>query len=445
MTVRPLDLSKLRVFPLAERKSLTRADDILLDPEDPPAKCPEGVAPLVRDCADKIRSARRRGATVLLIYGAHLLRNGAARILERMMGQGWLTHLATNGAGTIHDWEYAWFGASTESVEMNVASGTFGTWHETATNIHLALMAGALDGLGYGRALGRLILEDGATLPGAAQLAEAIAAEPTHPLTAARADLLRAMREQGWPAGRVVVDHRWKHASILAQAYRHGVPLTVHPGIGYDIISNHPVFNGAALGRAAEWDFKLFGGSVDGLDGGVVLSVGSAIMGPQVFEKSLSCVNNLRLQAGREVVRDHSIYVVDLQDGGGWDWTQGEPPKTNPAYYLRFCKSYSRMGGAMHYLQCDNAAFVHNLYRELRRSAAGSVSDGLSSVAYASGSDRNHRRGPPRPASSPARLNPLGRPRRPARRWASISRHVSPGADQTGPDRTLGRRPVRRS
>jgi hypothetical protein len=284
-----------------------------------------------------------------------------------MMSHGWLTHLATNGAGTIHDWEYAWFGASTESVEMNVASGTFGTWHETATNIHLALMTGALDELGYGRALGRFILEDGASLPDAGQLAGAIAADPAHPLTGARADLLRAMREQGWSAGRVVVDHRWKHASIIAQAYRHGVPLTVHPGIGYDIISNHPIFNGAVIGRAAEWDFKLFGGSVDGLDGGVVMSVGSAIMGPQVFEKSVSCVNNLRLQGGRNVVHDHTTYVVDIQDGGGWDWTQGEPPKTNPAYYLRFCKSFSRMGGQMHYLQCDNAAFVHNLYHELRK------------------------------------------------------------------------------
>jgi hypothetical protein len=97
----------------------------------------------------------------------------------------------------------------------------------------------------------------------------------------------------------------------------------------------------------------------------VVLSVGSAIMGPQVFEKSASCVNNLRLQDGREILNGHSIYVVDLQDGGGWDWTQGEPPKTNPAYYLRFCKSYSRMGGSMRYLQCDNAAFIHNLYRAL--------------------------------------------------------------------------------
>jgi len=301
----------------------------------------------------------------MLIYGAHLLRNGAARILEQMMAQGWLTHLATNGAGTIHDWEYAWFGASTESVEMNVAQGTFGTWDETAVNIHRAIMAGALDGLGYGRSLGRLIWEDGVTLPSMSELASRIAAEPGHPLTSARADLLRAMREFGWPEGPTRVEHRWKHASILAQAYRHGVPVTAHPGIGYDIISNHPVFNGASIGRAAEWDFKLFGGSIERLDGGVVLSVGSAIMGPQVFEKSISCVNNLRLQAGRPVVRDHSIFVVDLQDGGGWDWTQGEPPKTNAAYYLRFCKSYSRMGGAMRYLQCDNLAFTHHLYRRL--------------------------------------------------------------------------------
>ena len=106
---------------------------------------------------------------------------------------------------------------------------------------------------------------------------------------------------------------------------------------------------------------------MDTLDGGVVLTIGSAIMGPQVFEKSLSCVHNLRLQDGRPVVNGHSIYVVDLQDGGGWDWTCGEPPKTNPAYYLRFCKSYSRMGGTMHYVQADNAAFVHHLLRELAR------------------------------------------------------------------------------
>jgi hypothetical protein len=365
---RSLDLSKLRVYPLAQRRSLTRAEDILIPPDSPAKPVGGRNAELIAEAAGRIHEARRRGASVMLIYGAHLLRNGAALLLDRMMADGHLTHLATNGAGTIHDWEYAWFGASTESVEMGVAGGCFGTWDETARNIHLALMAGALDGLGYGRSLGRFIAEDGATLPAAEALAEAIRRDPADPLAAARADLLRTMREHGVPAGRSAVSHRFKHASILASAWSHGVPVSVHPGIGYDIISNHPIFNGAVIGRAAEADFKLFGGAAEGLDGGVVLSVGSAIMGPQVFEKSMSCVNNLRLQSGREVVRGLTVYVVDLQDGGGWDWTKGEPPKSNPAYYLRFCKSYSRMGGQMHYLQYDNAAFIHNLHRELRGS-----------------------------------------------------------------------------
>lgn len=366
MQTLPLDFSRLKVFPLSERVSLTKADDILIDPDSPAKPCDERNARLIAECVAKIRAARERGAAVMLIYGAHLLRNGTAKILDRLMAGGWLTHLATNGAGTIHDWEYAWFGASTESVEMNVATGTFGTWHETASNIHLSMMAGALDGLGYGRSLGKLIQEDGVTLPTQEELIQAISREPSHPLTGPRVDLLKAMREQGWPSGRINIDHQWKYASILASAYRHGVPLTVHPGIGYDIIANHPVFSGSVIGRGAEWDFKLFGGSVDQLDGGVVLSVGSAIMGPQVFEKSISCVNNLRLQSGKQVVKDHSIFVVDLQDGGNWDWTTGEPPKTNPAYYLRFCKSYSRMGGAMHYLQCDNALFAHRLWHGLK-------------------------------------------------------------------------------
>ena len=221
------------------------------------------------------------------------------------------------------------------------------------------------DGFGYGQALGRFICEDGADVPSASNLEGLICADPAHPLTSARADLLNAIHQKYVSAGLIHVEHPWKQASILASAWKHGVSVTVHPGIGYDIISNHPIFNGGVIGRAAERDFKLFGGSVARLEGGVVLCVGSAIMGPQVFEKSLSCVNNLRMQNGLPAVDGHTIYVVDLQDGGGWDWTLGEPPKTHPAYYLRFCKSFSRMGGTMHYLQCDNIVFVHNLFHSL--------------------------------------------------------------------------------
>lgn len=365
----PLDLSTLRVYPLASRQSLTRVDEILIDPDSPAAPLRNAAAAQsVLHCCERIREARQRNASVMLIYGAHLLRNGAALIVDSLLKAGWITHLATNGAGSIHDWEYAWLGASTEGVEVNVANGTFGTWDETSKCIHTALLHGALDGLGYGGALGRFICENGADIPPGDQLRAWIAEAPEHPLTGARVDLLNALLNGHIAPGRVDVKHRWPHASIFASAWKSGTPLSVHPGIGYDIISNHPMFCGSAIGRSAEHDFKLFGRAVENLDGGVVLSVGSAVMGPQVFEKSLSCVNNLRINAGRSVVTDHSVHVVDLQDGGGWDWTVGEPPKSHPAYYLRFCKSFSRMGAPLDYIQADNAAFVHSLWQLLKTS-----------------------------------------------------------------------------
>jgi len=363
-----LDLRALKVYPLAARQSMSAIEEILINPDTPPPPVSdEFVRERIVLCARHILEARRRGASVMFLYGAHLVKNGASALVDRLLAGGWITHLGTNGAGSIHDWEFAFQNWSTESVEKNVATGTFGTWDETGRNIHLALLAGGLLGQGYGISLGQFIHEDGVSLPTAGELEELLRREPSHPLAPARADLLQAMNEHRLPAGRVDVKHPWKHTSIFGNAIRRSVPLTVHPGIGYDIIANHPMFNGAVIGRAAGVDFRLFSRAVDGLDGGVVMSVGSAIMAPQVFEKSLSCVNNLRLQANRPIVHDHQLYVVDLQDGGNWDWTKGEPPKDNPAYYLRFCKSFSRMGGSMHYLQCDNVVFVHNLLHQLRR------------------------------------------------------------------------------
>ncbi len=361
----PLDLTRVKVYPLAQRRSLSELSQLVVDPGAAPRACAPEAEASVAACGRAIQKARERGASVLLIYGAHLIKNGAMGLVNRLIAHGWVTHLATNGAGTIHDWELAFQGRTEESVRQNVAAGCFGTWDETGRNIHLALLAGALRGEGYGRSLGRFIAEDGTTLPAIAELEQALRGDPGHSLAPARAELLQTLLNYPFPAGRVEVKHPWKETSILAQAFRHNVPFTVHPGIGYDIIATHPLFNGAALGRAAAVDFRLFSRAVEGLDGGVVLSVGSAIMGPQVFEKSLSCVNNLRLQAGRGIVRDHGIYVVDIQDGGRWDWSKGEPPKDNPAYYLRFCKSFARMGGTMEYVQCDNVAFLQRLVHGL--------------------------------------------------------------------------------
>ena len=371
---KPLDLTKLRVYPLAERQSLTRVEDILIDPDSAPGPLGDSVIKTIRECARAIASARLRGASVMLIYGAHLIRNGAAlatRTDDDAIGSPTWPPMARHHPRLGICLPRAF---DRERRGENVATGTFGTWDETGRNIHLALLVGGLNHEGYGRALGRFISEDGATLPSAKEIENDLRTDPAHVLAPAKADLLQAIRTHRLLSGRHEVRHLWKHASLIAQAFGQQIPLTVHPGIGYDIISNHPMFNGAVIGRAAQIDFRLFGAAVENLDGGVVLSIGSAIMGPQVFEKSLSCVNNLRLQNGRPIVQDHSIYVVDLQDGGNWDWSRGEPPKTNPAYYLRFAKSFSRMGGRMRYLQCDNTTFVHHLYHELNRSPIFPVS-----------------------------------------------------------------------
>ena len=274
MIGKKLDIRKIKPLPLSERKSFFGVDEVLvpLEKELPPIA--EPLQQQISECAARIREARSRGASVMLIYGAHLIKNGAAYLLDDFLANDRLTHLATNGAGTIHDWEYSWLGRSSECVRSNVATGTFGTWEETGRNIHLALLAGGVEGQGYGEALGRLIENEELEFPDVATLEEAIRSQPADELTAMRAELLRAINEGHVPSGNYELMHRWKAASVLAAAYRHQVPLTVHPGIGYDIIANHPMFNGAAIGRAAEVDFQKFAASVDALDGGVVLSVG---------------------------------------------------------------------------------------------------------------------------------------------------------------------------
>src|SRR5438477_9581512 len=178
----------------------------------------------------------------MYLCGARLVKNGGSAIINRLIERGWITHLATNGAGAIHDWEFAFQGWSTESVEQNVATGTFGTWEETGRNINLALLIGGIHDEGYGTALGRFIQEDGVTIPEAAELEKQLRNAPGDPLSPARAELLGAIRQHGLGSGRYEVRHPWKRSSLFAQAFARGIPLTVHPGIGYDIISNHPMF-----------------------------------------------------------------------------------------------------------------------------------------------------------------------------------------------------------
>ena len=181
---------------------------------------------------------------------------------------------------------------------------------------------------------------------------------------AAAFDLLYIIRLLGIPSGWLPVAHPFKEYSLQRNAYKQDVPFTGHPMIGHDIIYNHPANCGGAIGRAAERDFLTFAESVSRLTDGVYLSVGSAVMSPMVFEKSMSMAQNLALQSGKPI-SGHFISVVDLAESR-WDWSKGEPPEDTPDYYIRYCKSFSRMGGQLRYASADNRDFLLALYAILR-------------------------------------------------------------------------------
>jgi hypothetical protein len=135
--------------------------------------------------------------------------------------------------------------------------------------------------------------------------------------------------------------------------------------IGQDIIYCHPLCSGAAVGRTAERDFLIFADTISRIGGGVYLSVGSAVMSPMVFEKAFSMAQNLHLQKAGRPIEGHFIVAVDLTPLS-WDWqTEGEPPADNPAYYLRFCKTFSRVGGSMRYACGNNRDFLLALCQAL--------------------------------------------------------------------------------
>ena len=180
---------------------------------------------------------------------------------------------------------------------------------------------------------------------------------------AAAADLLSIVRRFELDEGWLSVPHPWKRYSVQAGAYAAGIPFTGHPMIGHDIIYNHPMNHCASLGRTAQQDFLTFAESVRQLDGGVYVSIGSAVMSPMIFEKSLSMAQNLAIQHGQHIDR-HYLVICDLAESN-WDWNRGEPPEDNPAYYLRYNKSFSRMGGTMRYMQADNRDFLLTLSQML--------------------------------------------------------------------------------
>ncbi|MGD0497478.1 MAG: hypothetical protein ABSC23_03475 [Bryobacteraceae bacterium] len=276
------DRSRLEIKPLVERTHLLHLDNWLQ--LDEPA--PGFAHPDLPTLAGRIRQAQKRGAARILMMGAHLLRAGVSRHIIDLVERGFIDQIAMNGAGAIHDYELARIGATTESVERYIRSGEFGLWRETGELNDWIGEAAAL-GLGLGENVGRRI-------------------------------------EAG--------DFPHKDLSILAAAYRAGTPATIHVGIGYDILHEHPNCDGAALGAASYRDFLIFARTVERLEGGVCLSFGSAVMGPEVYLKALAMSRNVARREGREI-RHFATAVFDLVPIQG-DFRK-ELPKTDPGYYFR--------------------------------------------------------------------------------------------------------------
>lgn len=359
------DRTKLILKPLSARKNKVKIKEDHIPVTQASRNTSEDFKSAITETATRIRKARESNASVILAMGAHTIKNGMAPTLIQLMEDGWLTHLATNGAGIIHDWEFAFQGESSEDVRANVTEGQFGIWEETGKYINLALLVGAYEGKGYGESVGSMIHHEGVRLPDLVEISERIKSYNNDPDAAAAAiDLYAIIQKFNLNPGWQSIPFPYKDFCVQAAAYRLGIPFTGHPMIGHDIIYTHPLNHGGALGRVALKDFLVFAQSVNNLDFGVYLSIGSAVMSPMIFEKSLSMSQNVHIQQQKHIDH-HFMLIVDLTFSE-WDWQRdGEPPTDHPAYYLRFLKTFNRMGGTMKYLSADNRDFLLALYHEL--------------------------------------------------------------------------------
>ena len=248
------DLSGINTYPLKSRRSKARVE-AFAQPYVPGS----GLGALIeslpgflaasdfRAVVAAILAAKARGAGIVWGFGAHVVKTGLSPILIDLMERGFVSALATNGAGVIHDFEIALAGGTSEDVEAALGVGQFGMAEETGRLLNLAINRGVKEGLGLGQAVGAFLDEH-------------------HP--------------------------QYERYSLVATAHRLGIPFTVHVALGTDIIHMHPDASGAELGEGSLRDFRYFASNVARLEHGVYLNCGSAVVLPEVFLKAVSLARN---------------------------------------------------------------------------------------------------------------------------------------------------------
>ena len=256
-TPREADLSRVRTVPIGLRPNKVNASEFAA-----PCADDRSFAAFVHSLPDVLKArdfrlvveavvqAARARRAVIVMLGGHVVKTGVGPLLVDLMRRGVVTDIAMNGAAAIHDYEIARFGATSEDVAAGLRDGTFGMAEETGRGLNEAFTAGMANGWGMGESVARA-LEEMPTL--------------AHP-----------------------------ELSLLLQARKLGVGLTVHAALGAEIIHQHPAANGAAIGDTSHRDFRRLAASIEMLhDGGVVLNCGSAVIMPEVFLKALSVARNL--------------------------------------------------------------------------------------------------------------------------------------------------------
>jgi hypothetical protein len=312
------DRNSIVLRELAERQNLVQ----IADCPRPGEISARYAHPELPELAAAMRTARAAARPVILMIGAHVVKQGMTRYLVDLMRRGLVTHVATNGAGIIHDFELARIGGTSEDVSHYIKAGDFGMWRQTG-DINEIVSQAAARGEGIGEAVGRFLVES------------------AHP---GNLDL-----------------------SLCATGYRCQVPVTSHVTLGADIIHAHSNCNGAAWGAATYTDFLIFTQAVSQLEGGVFLNVGTAVTGPEVYLKSLSMARNAARQRGERICQ-FTTAVFDLVELPE-NYRDGHPPKSHPQYYYRPWKTILIRtvadGGRSYYFQGDHRETIPALHEAL--------------------------------------------------------------------------------
>ena len=310
-----IDFKKIKTFSVRDRINLVTLENIADPVKDkvPPWGCLD-----FEELVGRIKLARQNDRPVILSMGAHVIKCGLSRYLIALMRKGFVTHIASNGAGSIHDFELCCFGGTSEDVSTAIEDGSFGMWEETGLWMNEAIIRGSKEGVGYGVALARYII-----------------ANP----------------------GRFL----FKEDCVLYQAYKLGVPATYHIALGTDIIHQHPIADFAAIGQTSGQDFKIMCESVARLDGGVFLNFGSGVIGPEVFLKALSIARNLGYPTFNITTANFDLRNPgDCRANIGYD---------DPDYYYRPRKNIvirpTSKGGKGWHFTVDHTISIPNLYRRL--------------------------------------------------------------------------------